>query len=110
MLVWSEKLSVDGGALLQKWSAGGSVCQRGGVTALTLHTIIKGVTGHQGTPVEICREDKRLCFQPLHDCQSLWLPCHIVVLKGIWEVSVQVVIVDVLPLKKDFVVFIGGCG
>lgn len=78
--------------------------------SLTLHTIIKGVTGHQGTPVEIRREDKCLCFQPCHDCQSLRLLCYVVIFKGIREVSVQVIIIVVFPLKeKDFIWFIGVC-
>lgn len=52
------------------------VCQSevgGRGTSPTLHAIVEGVAGHQGTPMEIRREDKRLRFQPLHDGQRLRL-------------------------------------
>lgn len=75
------------------------VCQSG-ATSLTLHAIIKGVAGHQGTPVEIRREDECLCFQPCHDRQSLRLLCRVIIFKGIGEVSVQVITVVVFPLKE----------
>lgn len=72
-----------------------------------MYPIIKGVTGHQGTPMEIRREDKCLRFQPGHDRQSLRLLCYVVILKGIRKVSVQVIIIVVFPLKeKDFAGFI----
>lgn len=86
------------------------VAYRAGTPSLTLHAIIKGVTGHQGTPMEIRREDKCLGLQPRHDRQGLGLLGYTVIFKGIREVSVQVIIIVVFPLKeKDFVGFIGVC-
>lgn len=41
---------------------------------LTWNTVVKWVTGHQGTAVEVGREDKRLRLQPLHDGHSFRLP------------------------------------
>lgn len=79
-------------------------------TSPTLHAIIEGVTGHQGAPMEIRREDKRLGFQPLHDCQCLRLLCHVITFKGIREVSVQVITVEIFPLKERIFFLIGECG
>jgi hypothetical protein len=107
--VWTTKFT--GAVLIAQAYGGGDGC--GGWTSLTLYAIIKGVTGHQGTPMEIRREDKCFRFQPLHDCQSLRLLCYIVILKGIRKVSVQVIIIVVFPLKEkdfaEFIVWVFGC-
>lgn len=84
------------------------LASQSGATSPTLHAIIEGVTGHQGAPMEIRREDKRLGFQPLHDCQCLRLLCHVITFKGIREVSVQVITVEIFPLKERIFFFLLG--
>lgn len=71
-----------------------------GPRLLTWNTIIKWVTGHQGTTVEVGREDKCLCVQPLHDCHRFRLPRYVVEFKGIGEISIQVIGVTIFPLKE----------
>ena len=71
-----------------------------GPSLLTWNTIIKWVTGHQGTTVEVCRKDKCLCIQPLHDCHSFRLPWYIIKFKSIGEISIQVIEVTIFPLKE----------
>lgn len=78
------------------WNSGGQA----GHCLLTWNTIVKRVAGHQGTAVEVCREDKRLCLQPLHDGHSFRLPWYIVKFKSIGEISVQVIEVSILPLRE----------
>ena len=74
--------------------------QEQGPCVLTWNTIVKWVTGHQGTTMEVCREDKGLCSQPLHDCHGLRLPRYIIKLKSIREISIQVIEVTLIPLKE----------
>lgn len=59
--------------------------------------------------MEVGREDERLRFQPLHDGRSFRLPGHVIKFKSIWEVSIQVIVVTVFPLKeKSSLGFIDG--
>lgn len=76
--------------------------QEQGPRVLTWNTIIKRVTGHQGTAMEVCREDKGLCVQPLHDCHGLGLPWYLIKLKSVREISIQVIEVTIIPLKEKF--------
>lgn len=70
---------------------------------LTRDTIVQRVAGHQCAAVEVGREDECLPVQPLHDRRGLRLPRHIVVFKCVGEISIQVIVVSIFPLKERIV-------